>query len=190
MVCASPGFLAENGEPGAPADLSTYKCVAFEGAPSQNTWVFGKDHSEATVRIHPRLIVNTAEAAIDAAIAGGGITRVLSYQIAAAVKDRSLTTILREFEPAALPINLVHTSGSRMPLKLRAFLDYAAPRLRQRLGAMTLQDSRVPHRFANIRETSRPAAIAGHRYRLLSAPRQTRFEQVGELDARGLCCLG
>ncbi len=134
VVCASPAYLAENGTPKVPEELSTYKCVSFEWAASQNLWVFRRDRSAISVQIYPRLAVNTAEAAIDAAIAGGGITRVLSYQVERAVKERSLDVILREFEPAAMPVNLVHAGGSPMPLKLRAFLDYSAPRLRQRLG--------------------------------------------------------
>jgi DNA-binding transcriptional LysR family regulator len=85
--------------------------------------------------VRSRLIVNTAEAAIDAAIAGVGVTRVLSYQIDQASRAGLLDTALRDFEPAPLPISLVYAGQSRLPLKLRAFLDFAAPRLRERVGA-------------------------------------------------------
>jgi DNA-binding transcriptional LysR family regulator len=78
--------------------------------------------------------VNTAEAAIDAAIAGLGVTRVLSYQIANAFRDGALKMALREFEPAPVPVSLVYAGGRLLPLKLRAFLDFATPRLRAMLS--------------------------------------------------------
>jgi DNA-binding transcriptional LysR family regulator len=77
--------------------------------------------------------VNTTEAAIDAAIAGLGITRVLSYQAAKAVNAGLLTAILGDFEPASSPVSLVYAGQRLLPLKLRAFLDFTAPRLKARL---------------------------------------------------------
>jgi DNA-binding transcriptional LysR family regulator len=83
--------------------------------------------------IHSRLVVHTADAAIDAAIAGIGITRVLSYQIATAVRSGVLVVALGVFEPASSPVSLVHAGGRRLPLKVRAFLDFAASRLKAEL---------------------------------------------------------
>jgi DNA-binding transcriptional LysR family regulator len=71
-------------------------------------------------------VVNTAEAAIDAAIANAGIARVLSYQVETAVRAGSLALILDDFEPAPLPVSLVHIGHGLLPAKLRAFLDSAA----------------------------------------------------------------
>ena len=88
---------------------------------SPDAWTFAIGKSEVSVPIRSRLVVNTAEAAIDAAIAGIGITRVLSYQIAAAVRAGTLAA-LREFEPPPWPVHLVYTGGRPLPLKLRAFL--------------------------------------------------------------------
>ena len=85
--------------------------------------------------VRPRLSVNTVEAAIDAAIAGVGITRVLSYQIKSAIDDGSLVELLPRAAPQALPIHLDYSDQRRLPLKLRVFLDFAAPRLRERLAA-------------------------------------------------------
>jgi DNA-binding transcriptional LysR family regulator len=78
--------------------------------------------------------VNTAEAAIDAAIAEVGITRVLSYQVASALRAGTLALALREFEPKPWPVSLVYAGQGLLPLKLRAFLDFAAPRLKARLA--------------------------------------------------------
>jgi DNA-binding transcriptional LysR family regulator len=85
-------------------------------------------------RVRSRLSVNTAEAAIDAAIAGVGITRVLSYQIADAVAAGLLKVVLEAFEPAPWPVSLVYTGEGLLPLKVRAFLDFAALRLKSRLA--------------------------------------------------------
>ena len=86
--------------------------------------------SDASVPIRSRLIVNTAEAAIDAAVAGLGITRVLSYQIANAMHAAALVVALQAFEPAPWPVSLVHAGAPLLPLKLRAFLDFTVPRLK------------------------------------------------------------
>jgi DNA-binding transcriptional LysR family regulator len=83
--------------------------------------------------IAPRFAVNTADAAIAAAIASAGITRVLSYQVRSAVAEGKLRIVLRDFEPEPLPVHLVHAAQPLLPLKLRAFLDFAAPRLKASL---------------------------------------------------------
>jgi DNA-binding transcriptional LysR family regulator len=87
-----------------------------------------------TVPVRSRLVVNGAEAAVDAAIAGVGITRVFSYQVAAAERAGALVRVLRAFEPSPAPINLVYAGQAQPPLKLRAFLDFAAPRLKANLA--------------------------------------------------------
>jgi DNA-binding transcriptional LysR family regulator len=134
VVCASPAYLAENGMPKTPQDLETHDCVTFEGIGALATWTFAADKVDFSVAVRSRLRVNTAEAAIDAAIAGVGMTRVLSYQIVAAVRSGTLRPVLQDFEPAPWPVNLVHAGQGRLPVKLRAFLDFAAPRLRERLA--------------------------------------------------------
>lgn len=131
VVCGSLTYFAERGTPKSPAELSAHRCVTFAGLMSPDTWIFKVNGVDVSVPIQSRLTVNTAEAAIDAAIAGVGVTRVLSYQIENAVQADLLEVALREFEPAAIPVNLVYTGQVRLPLKLRVFLDFAAPRLRE-----------------------------------------------------------
>lgn len=130
VVCGSPAYFAVRGTPKSPGELTTHDCVTFEGLMSPNTWTFATDKSATSVAIHSRLVVNTAEAAIDAAIAGIGITRVLSYQIANAMRAGALALALQEFEPAPWPVSLVYAGQRLLPLKLRVFLDYAVPRLK------------------------------------------------------------
>jgi DNA-binding transcriptional LysR family regulator len=120
--------------PKNPGDLSAHDCITFEGPMPPDGWKFAVGKSTVSVAIHSRLIVNTAEAAIDAAIAGVGITRVLGYQAASAVRAGTLALALRTFEPTPWPVSLVYPGQGRVPLKLRAFLDFAAPRLKARLA--------------------------------------------------------
>lgn len=133
VVCASPAYLKSGLNLGSPTDLVHHDCVTFEKLNNADHWSFVDGDVPLSVTVHSRLVVNTAEAAIDAAIAGAGITRVLSYQVARELAKGSLVTALKNFEPAASPIHLVYAGGRRMPIKLRAFLDFSAPRLRQSL---------------------------------------------------------
>ena len=133
VVCASPAYLAARGTPKAPADLGRHDCVTFGGLTSPDAWIFGHGKSTVSVAVHSRLVVNTAEAAIDAAMAGLGITRVLSYQAENAIRAGTLVRLLRAFEPTPAPVSLVYAGQGLLPLKLRACLDFAAPRLKARL---------------------------------------------------------
>jgi DNA-binding transcriptional LysR family regulator len=134
VVCGSPAYFAARGTPKRPAELGAHDCVTFDGLASPEAWTFRMRKADASVEIHSRLVVNTAEAAIDAAIAGLGITRVLSYQVATAIRAGALAIVLPEFEPSPWPVSLVFAGQGLLPLKLRALLDFAAPRLRERLS--------------------------------------------------------
>ena len=133
VVCASPAYLAAHGTPKQPDELSKFDCVTFEGLSSSGSWNFKSEKGEKSVAVHSRIAVNTAEAAIDAAICGVGITRVLSYQIANAERAGTLVRVLRSFESTPTPVNLVYGGQPPLPLKLRAFIDFAAPRLKASL---------------------------------------------------------
>jgi DNA-binding transcriptional LysR family regulator len=134
VVCASPEFIAAHGTPATPGDLARFPCVTFGNAPARS-WTFAaKRGSARAIPVRSRLVVNTAEAAIDAAIAGVGIVRVLSYQAAASVHARQLTIILQDAEPEPMPVHFLHPAQPLPPLKLRRFLDFAAPRLKKALA--------------------------------------------------------
>jgi DNA-binding transcriptional LysR family regulator len=136
VVCASPAYLAARGLPRAPEALAGHDCISYAGfAGGTDTWRFVRDGAEIAVPVHSRLVVGTVEAACDAARAGIGLTTAFSYHVADAVAAGALTTLLDDALPPALPISLVYTAGRFLPLKLRAFLDFSAPRLRARLAA-------------------------------------------------------
>ena len=136
VVCASPAYLSRHSAPQAPQDLQAHACIVFDAMGSMQEWAFKSGSATVTAAIRPRLIVNSAEAAIDSAIAGVGITRVISYQAQSALQQSTLVKSLIQFEPDPVPINLLYTAQRRLPLKLRAFLDFAAPRLRARLNSL------------------------------------------------------
>ncbi|UAJ10463.1 LysR family transcriptional regulator [Glacieibacterium megasporae] len=130
VTCASPDYLAARGTPETLAALASHDCVMFEGLYANTVWSFGRGKQVVTVPVRSRFAVNTADAAIAAAVAGTGITRVLSYQVAEAVADGKLLLLLQSFEPEPLPVHLVYPAPSLLTLKLRAFLDFAGPRLK------------------------------------------------------------
>ncbi len=134
VTCASPAYLQTRSAPAVPTDLECHECIAFEGLYSSVAWTFAEGGGIVTVPVRPRLAVNTADAAISAAIAGAGVTRVLSYQVARAVEAGDLELVLRGFEPEPLPVHLVYAVQPLLPLKLRAFLDFSAPRLKAGLA--------------------------------------------------------
>jgi DNA-binding transcriptional LysR family regulator len=134
IVCGSPAYLAKHGVPARPEDLAAHSCISFDVLESRRAWVFGNGKSELTVPVVSRLAVNTAEAAITAATLDVGLVRVLSYQVAEAIRDRALRAVLQDYETAPVPVSLVHKGQAPLPLKLRAFLDFVVPRLRERIA--------------------------------------------------------
>lgn len=132
ITCASPDYLRRRGEPLSPADLVDHEGVTFRGF-SPFEWRYADAGRVIVAEPRGRVVLNSATAAIRAAEAGLGVTRALDYQVAEALARGSLKAILTPFEVAALPISLVYAKQDRAPLKVRAFMDWAGPRLRARL---------------------------------------------------------
>jgi DNA-binding transcriptional LysR family regulator len=131
VVCASSAYLAARGTPRTPEDLAGHDCISYAGFSLPDAWTFVRDKATIAVPVNTRLIVGSAEAAYAAARAGIGITIALSYQLKVDPERDALTTLLHEFLPAPLPINLVYAANRFLPIKVRAFLDFAAPRLKR-----------------------------------------------------------
>ena len=139
VVCASPAYLEARGTPRTPDELAEHDCIIFdpsfgyEGLLRPDVWQFVRGGAEVAITVRPRLVVSNLQAACDAAQAGIGLTRALSYHVGAAVEAGTLTTVLDEFQLLPRPVSFVYAAGRFMPIKLRAFLDFAAPRLKARL---------------------------------------------------------
>ena len=134
VLCASPVYLAEHGHPGEPAELATHDCISVDSLAPQRSWKFIKDGREMVAPIRSRLTVSDSEAAIEAAIAGAGITRVMSYKMEAARRAGQLVVMLEEYEQEPWPVHIVYAERKPVPLKLRAFLNWVTPRLKARLA--------------------------------------------------------
>jgi DNA-binding transcriptional LysR family regulator len=134
VLCASPGYLAEHGHPGEPTELAAHDCISIDSVAPQRSWKFIKDGREMVVPIRSRLTVSDSEAAIEAAIVGAGITRVMSYKMEAARRAGQLVLMLEEYEQEPWPVHIVYAERKPVPLKLRAFLNWITPRLKARLA--------------------------------------------------------
>lgn len=128
VVCASPALLAAHGEPRTPADLARFGAIAFSiGGEAPEPWGFTSGES---VRPRSQLLVNSNDVAIAGAVAGHGLARVLSYQIAPQLRTGELRLVLEAFEPPPVPVSLVTLAGRRAAPRVRRFLEFAAERLR------------------------------------------------------------
>ena len=130
IVCASPEYLAKHGTPKTPADLANHHAVTFSQDPLATDWSFGVGSTLERVRLSPKLWVNSVEVALDAVVAGRGITRVLSYQAAAALQARKLKVVLQDYESQSIPVSVVFPEGRQASAKVRAFVEFAVERLR------------------------------------------------------------
>jgi DNA-binding transcriptional LysR family regulator len=160
VVCASPTYLKAHGTPKLPDDLSTHDCISFAPLQSPTTWRFKRDQTEYVVPVRSRLIVSNLESACDAARAGIGVTVALSYYVAESIKSGELTPLLQDFQPSPIPVSFVYSPNRFIPVKLRAFLDFAVPRFRARLN--DLPKDVVPGRRPQP-EQAVPRAAATHR---------------------------
>jgi DNA-binding transcriptional LysR family regulator len=130
VICASPAYLALHGAPQRPDDLLMHSIVSASGITPTPEWRLVENGAPCVVKLQPRLTTTTNDSAVVAALSGFGLTRLLSYQVAEHLRHGRLQTVLSEFEPAALPVHLVHREGRYASLKARSFLDLAIERLR------------------------------------------------------------
>ena len=135
VVCAAPQYIARRGVPARPRDLANHSVVACTTVtPISDRWSFHGPSGVGSVAVTPRLVVNTTAAAVDAALAGFGLTCILSYQAEPHIAAGLLQTVLVEYEPRPAPIHIVHPEGRHLPAKVRLFLDHAAEALRAKFA--------------------------------------------------------
>ncbi|WP_447752750.1 LysR family transcriptional regulator [Sphingopyxis fribergensis] len=132
VVVASPRYLASHPEITDPADLARHQIVAFTNF-GLDSWSFTPAAGSTiarTVQFAPRCIVNTVRAAVASAVAGRGLVRLYSYHVAEHVRERRLEVVLADAEHPPMPVHLLSPHGRMSVPKVRAFVDFAAPRLR------------------------------------------------------------
>jgi DNA-binding transcriptional LysR family regulator len=105
VVCAGPGYIARRGRPETPEDLANHDCVSVAGLTNAGRWEFPIRGAVVPVAVRSRLVVDAADAAFDVGLAGAGIIRLFSYQVADAVRNGALTVLLKGFEPPPSPVS-------------------------------------------------------------------------------------
>ena len=130
MMVAAPSYVAKHGVPKTLRELADYRIIHHLGLHRSSEWPFVSGGKTQYVNVTPTLTVNTVTASVDAAIAGWGITRALSYQVATALAEGTLIEILHEWDDQEVPIHLVHSEGRRAAAKTRTFIDLASERIR------------------------------------------------------------
>jgi DNA-binding transcriptional LysR family regulator len=123
VVVASPAYLKARGEPKVPEALTSHQIIQFGGSALTADWRFAKDGKELRIDVAPRFTSNVADAAIQHAIEDGGLTRVLAYQAADAIRRGRLKIVLQKFELPALPVHMVYPTSRLLSAKVRAFID-------------------------------------------------------------------
>lgn len=146
ILVASPQYLARRGVPAAPADLRHHAVIAFTGLMPSREWRFRTGQKTGSVAVHPTFEINDAAPAIQAAAMGHGITVALSYMVSEQIRDGTLVPILQAFTLPPQPVHLVYPHVRLVAPKIRAFLDFAAPRLKGALDrlAWTAEDGAAP----------------------------------------------
>jgi len=133
VVCGSPSYLKAHGQPKQLSELRNYNCITIDDHSVPSVWRFERGNRARVAPVRSRLCVNTSEAAVLAAIDGAGLAQVMSYKMDAAMRAGKLAIVLEEFEPKPLPVHLLYAPHKPMPLKLRTFLNWMTPRLKDRL---------------------------------------------------------
>ena len=139
VVCASRDYIARVRRPREPSDLAKHTCIAFSQTTPTDTWTFSGGAEGArprVVKVHPRITVNSADAAIAFAVEGGGVTSVLSYQVERELREGALVRLLPTFEPEPIPVYVVYPAASASSAKVRAFTSVAIPGLKRALARM------------------------------------------------------
>lgn len=125
VVVAAPAYLKQHGKPAKPEELAKHRIARFAGIGGANEWRFWHKQREKRVAIHPHYTTNSADAALWHAMRGGGLTMVLAYQAAEAIRDKRLQIVLAEFEPPPAPIQFVYPAARQISAKIRSFVDLA-----------------------------------------------------------------
>ncbi len=136
VVSASPAYLERHGLPQKPSDLMHHDCIAWSSVEPLNSWWFREGATDRTFPVRTRLSTSSADSAISAAHAGLGLVQTTSYQADPGLRDGRLALVLRAFECAPTPVSLVYARQRLLPLKVRAFIDFAVPRLAGRLQSI------------------------------------------------------
>lgn len=138
IFVASPDYLARRGCPEHPQELKLHSMIGFSNIQASQEWHYKTKAGKGHVTLAPRLMVNDAMAAVEAAVAGEGITMMMSYVVVDLIKSNKLVPVLMDFVPQEVPVHLVFPQSRLVAPKLRAFLNFSAKRLKTELLQLAL----------------------------------------------------
>jgi DNA-binding transcriptional LysR family regulator len=130
VLVAAPAYLKQRTSPQVPQDLQEHTLIASTAGGFGSGWRFAATAGEHPLKVDARLTVTSNDAVISAVLAGFGIARLLSYQVAAEVKAGRLQILMPHYDPPDLPVHILHREGRHASAKVRAFIDLLAQRLR------------------------------------------------------------
>lgn len=124
MAVASPSYVRKHGRPTEPRDLAEHDCVVFGSGTSPATWRFEKGGATEDVTVKARFVINDFDAVFDAAVAGVGVAVLPIYRAVAAVRERKLEHVLREWYSPRATVHAVYPSTRHLAPKVKAFVDF------------------------------------------------------------------
>nr|WP_249115888.1 LysR family transcriptional regulator [Azoarcus sp. L1K30] len=130
VVCAAPAYLEQYGTPDTPEDLAGHRIISATAVSTGAEWPFLRDGKKLSIRLKPRILVNTNDGALEAAREGFGLTRLMSYQIADEEAAGTIRVVLSAYEEMPLPVHVIHGEGRLRSAKVRRFVDLAVDMLR------------------------------------------------------------
>ena len=124
-MVGAPSYFAQRKPPRAPDDLSRHSCVQYRRGPDGHIfdWMFERNGKSKAISVNGRVIVNTPELALRAALDGLGIAYAVEAQADAFVRSGQLVRVLEEWSPTIQGLFLYHSSHRRVPAALRALID-------------------------------------------------------------------
>lgn len=130
IVCGSPAYLESHGVPTEPEDLKSHRLIGIQAYKEKIIWDFSRQGIQSTMKARSRVSCTTAQAALDAAAHGAGLTRCLSYPAYDYLNCGRLCRVLQPFELPALPVHVVYREGRRASMRVRSFVDHIVEGLR------------------------------------------------------------
>lgn len=127
VACASPLYLTRMGTPKRPQDLHAHHCLFVGwGTGTHSAWRFART---GRLQLPRQIIVNTPDAAVAAAVGGGGIAHLPTWMVADDIRAGHLVRLLQPFELEPSRVNGVHLIWPEQPAaKTTAFVSFLTKR--------------------------------------------------------------
>jgi DNA-binding transcriptional LysR family regulator len=124
-LVASPGYLADHGTPTSPEMLGGHQCIVDTNRRGGNQWSFTKGGEQTSYAPIRHLMVNSARIARDWAADGRGVAMCPDFVLREEIEQGRLVQLLNDYSISTHPICAVYLSGTVLPKKVRALIDFA-----------------------------------------------------------------